>query len=154
MFESIFATQIMSKRETGTMITVEDIPDGEIDISAIRASGPGGQHVNKVSTAIHLRFDIMASSIPANVKTQLTRLSDRRISADNVVHIKAQRFRSQEKNRLDAIERLDKLLAKAQLTRKVRRPTKPGKAAVRKRLDDKSRLGRKKEMRRKSTDWD
>ena len=136
------------------MITVEDIPDGEIDISAIRASGPGGQHVNKVSTAIHLRFDIMASSIPANVKTQLTRLSDRRISTDHVVHIKAQRFRSQEKNRLDAIERLDKLLAKAQLTRKVRRQTKPGKAAVRKRLDDKSRLGRKKEMRRKSTDWD
>ena len=64
MFESILAAQIMSKQETGTMITVEDIPDGEIDISAIRASGPGGQHVNKVSTAIHLRFDIMASSLP------------------------------------------------------------------------------------------
>ena len=154
MFESISATQIMSKQGTGTMITVEDIPDGEIDISAIRASGPGGQHVNKVSTAIHLKFDIMASSLPTNVKTQLTRLSDRRISADNVVHIKAQRFRSQEKNRQDAIERLDKLLAKAQMTRKVRRPTTPGKAAVRKRLDDKSRLSRKKEMRRKSTDWE
>ncbi len=144
----------MSKQETGTMITVEDIPDGEIDISAIRASGPGGQHVNKVSTAIHLRFDIMASSLPTNVKTKLTRLSDRRISADNVVHIKARQSRSQEKNRLDAIKRLNKLLAKAQMTRKVRRPTKPGKAAVRKRLDAKSRLGRKKEMRRKSTEWD
>ena len=136
------------------MISVADIPEDEIAISAIRASGPGGQHVNKVSTAIHLRFDVAASSLPDEVKEGFARLKDRRISSDQVVTIKAQRSRSQEKNKLDALGRLDELLALAQVRQKKRRPTRPGKGVVKRRLDSKTRQGRKKGLRKNVDSWD
>ena len=130
------------------MITVADIPEDEVELSAIRASGPGGQHVNKVSSAIHLRFDINASSIPEDIKESLAILRDRRFSSDKVVIIKSQGSRSQEQNRLDALDRLDHLLRKAQERRKPRRKKRPGKAAVKRRLDNKTRHGRKKNLRK------
>ena len=129
------------------MITVADIPESEIEFTAIRASGPGGQHVNKVSSAIHLRFDIHSSSLPDHVKQKLASLADTRISSDGQIVIKAQRFRSQDKNRADALERLDELLAKAQRKRKARRPTRPTKSSVKKRLDKKKKQGDRKKLR-------
>lgn len=126
-----------------------NIPDEEIEISAIRAQGAGGQNVNKVSSAIHLRFDIHASSLNDKVKQRLLDQRDQRINKDGVIVIKAQRFRTQEKNREDAIQRLVKLVKNAAATKKARRPTKPSKASQNKRMDSKTRRGRTKALRSK-----
>ena len=130
------------------MIVVSDIPDNEIDISAIRASGPGGQNVNKVSTAIHLRYNFEKSTIPDQLKRQLLNLSDKRISQDGLIVIKAQKFRSQEKNRADALQRLDEILRKAQFVQKIRKKTKVSRAAKKRGSESKRRHGQQKQMRK------
>lgn len=130
------------------------IPEREIEITAVRASGPGGQNVNKVASAIHLRFDIMSSSLPADCKRRLLALRDRRISRDAVIVIKAQRYRDQEKNRRDACERLVALVRKALTRPAPRKPTRPTRASRRRRLEQKARRGRLKTLRGRVRDTD
>ena len=125
------------------------IPDSEIKCSAIRAQGAGGQNVNKVSSAIHLRFDIAASSLPEFYKQRLLALNDQRITSDGVIVIKAQTFRTQEKNRLHAMERLQQLIRDCGKVEKARRATKPTKGSQRRRVDKKTQRGKTKALRGK-----
>lgn len=136
----------------GPMIEVDDkvrIPASEVSFSAIRARGAGGQHVNKVSSAVQLRFDIRASSLPPEYQQRLLRFRDRRISSDGVVVIKADEYRSQDRNREAAIERLVQLIVEATKTRAKRVATRPSRGARQRRMDSKTRRGRVKALRGK-----
>lgn len=126
-----------------------NIPSSEIDIKAVRSTGAGGQNVNKVATAIHLRFDIKASSLPDRYKYKLLKLNDSRITTDGVVVIKAQQFRTQQQNREDALRRLKKLIDSVSIAKRKRIATKPSKGARRKRLDNKVKRGQLKVLRKK-----
>ncbi|MCQ3829332.1 alternative ribosome rescue aminoacyl-tRNA hydrolase ArfB [Microbulbifer elongatus] len=129
-----------------------EIPLEEVDMHAMRSGGAGGQNVNKVSTAIHLRFDIRASSLPPAIKERLLGLRDQRITADGVVVIKGQRFRTQEKNRADVLERLGELIVSVAKVPKKRVATKPTRGSRERRLKQKSRRGQIKSLRGKVSD--
>lgn len=135
------------------VVTSHQIPQDEIEIKAIRAQGPGGQNVNKVSSAIHLRFDIEASSLPDDLKQTLLRIKDKRLTSEGQIVIKAQKFRTQEKNRDDAIQRLHELVNRAADKPKPRKTTKPTLAAKRKRLDAKNQRSKTKKLRNPVRDF-
>ncbi len=124
----------------------------EVELTAVRSQGAGGQNVNKVASAIHLRFNVPASSLPEAIKTRLLALDDRRLTRDGVLVIKAQRFRNQEQNRDDALARLNELIALASHVPRARRATKPTKGSRERRLDDKKQRGSRKSLRQRPVD--
>lgn len=125
------------------------IDPADVDFSAIRAQGPGGQNVNKVSCAVHARFDVKASSLPDSIKERLLDMRDSRITEDGVIVLKAQQSRSLEANKEDALRRLQELIDKAAVVQTVRRPTRPTRSSQRRRLDEKTRSGHIKALRGK-----
>jgi ribosome-associated protein len=134
------------------MLEISDtltIPDAEIEINAVRSQGPGGQNVNKVSTAIHLRFDIKASSLPDFYKEKLLEMSDHRITKEGIINIKSQESRSQEENKEAALQRLKELIQSAAIVQKKRKATKPTKNSQKRRMDSKTKHSKTKKMRGK-----
>ncbi len=129
-----------------------NLPDDEVEFTATGAGGPGGQHVNKASTAVHLRFDVAGSSLPERYKRRLLAMRDHRITRDGVVVIKAQEYRSREKNEQSALERLGELIEAAGTERKPRRPTRPSRRARARRTDEKKQRGRTKSLRKPPQD--
>ena len=128
------------------------IPDKEIEITRVRAQGPGGQNVNKVSSGVHLRFDVGASSLPDYYKERILKLRDRRITSAGVIVIKTQRNRSPERNKEQALRLLQELVRNSARSRKERKPTKPSSGSQQKRLDQKKKRGRTKALRRRVID--
>jgi ribosome-associated protein len=137
---------MMCHQPNGNAVAATILPS-EVEFIAIRAQGPGGQNVNKVSCAVHARFDISASSLPAYVKERLLELRDTRITRDGVLVLKAQQSRSLEQNKEDALQRLQALVDAAAVVQAVRRPTKPTRSSQRRRLDEKTRSGQIKALR-------
>ena len=125
------------------------IDENEVELSAIRSQGSGGQNVNKVATAIHLRFDIAASSLPEQVKERLLKRRDSRVTTEGVFVMKSQNYRTQEQNRADALLRLTEWIQGATVTQKRRKPTRPGKGVKKRRMETKQKQSRQKQLRKK-----